>query len=423
MRNLSKSKAIMDEKSEYLFKAIHYIEPVLERGIGSWVWDIDGNKYLDLNAGQFCLSFGHGYEPFAKMVEKQLMKIYHTNTVTLTPEVFEAAEKMASITGYDLKKTMFLSTGSEANECALRYAKYATQKNGVFALNKGYHGLTLASQASTLGGQWAMPNVPGAIAIQTPDYMHANTGLCEREYIDHCIMELEYAFKTWGSETAAMILEPVIGVGGMIQIPTDYIKKVRCLCDEYNVILIFDECQCGFGRSGDWFVYQQIGVIPDMVVMAKAMGMGLAVGAVTFSEKIAEQVEGKLEHFSSHQNDALSAAIVSFMIDEIKDKNILVNNKRKGAYLLEALSEACAEVDSLCNPRGVGLMCAFDLDDSKVENCRLYSSEFIKKMEDESVLIQVIRQGRTFRVLPSYFINEDEIDFLKAAIVRAGNNM
>lgn len=423
MLELSKSIKQMESGSQYLFEATSYIEPVLNRGEGSWVWDIDGNKYLDLNAGQFCLIFGHAYKPLVDLVSKQMMKISHTNTSTQSCEVFEAAEKMALISGRNLKKTIFLSTGSEANECALRYAKFATGKKGVLSIDRGYHGLTLASQASTMGGVWAMPQVPDCISIKTPDYVHSFSSLSEDEFLANCIQEAKEVFHKYGDSVAAFIIEPVIGVGGMVRIPDLYLYEIRELCNEYGVLLIFDECQCGFGRSGDWFVYQNAGVYPDILVTAKAMGLGLAVSAVTFSDEVAEKVSGKLTHFSSHQNDPLSAAVVSFVIDEINKNNLLQSNTIKGKILKEKITDACKNTELLCNPRGDGLMCAFDIDDIKYKNYQQLSRQFTKAMLENGVLIQAIRQGRTFRLLPNYYISEIDMNYLKDAIIASAESI
>ena len=345
------------------------------------------------------------------MISEQLRKIYHTNTGTLTPEVLVAAEEMASINSNDLNKTIFLSTGSEANECALRFAKAFSKKNGVISLDKGYHGLTLASQGSTMGGQWAMPIVPNTISVKTPDMFHfEKEKSTQDEILNECIADLGDKFRTYGDNTAAMIIEPIVGVGGMLPIPKTYIKKVRELCNEYNVVLIFDECQCGFGRCGNWFVYQNFGVIPDIITTAKAMGMGLAVSAVTFSDIIAKKIEFGLTHFSSHQNDPLSAATVSFVINEIKEHDLIRSNVRKGEYLLYKIKEVCKQTDMLCNPRGVGLMCAFDLNDKLLNNYRDASAKFVLAMQENGVLLQAVRQGRTFRLMPNYYILESEID-------------
>lgn len=409
----------MEEKRQFLFRATQYCDALIEKGKGSFVWDVTGKKYLDLNAGQFCLCFGHNYKAFNKVVQKQLKKIHHTNTATISPEFFEAAELMAKINDYNLTKTMFLSTGSEANEAALRYAKFFTKKNGILSIDKGYHGLTLASQGATMGGLWALPQVPLSYTVPTPDYIHSDKSLSESDFLASCITKLEECIHDHKDEIGAMIMEPVIGVGGMVKIPFDYLRTVRKLCDENHILLIFDECQCGFARSGSWFVYQQAGVIPDILVTAKAMGAGFAVSAITMKKEIADEIELKLTHFSSHQNDPLSAAITSFVIKEIEEKNIVNNNVLKGKYLLNVVEQICDSCENFINPRGIGLMTAFDIDDNSVPDFREFSGKFSKALQNEGVLIQAIRQGRTFRVMPNYLIKEQEIDFFKDACIRA----
>lgn len=409
----------IENSKQYLFKATAYCDAIIECGNGSFVWDIHGKKYLDLNAGQFCLCFGHNYCPFNEMIAEQLKKIHHTNTATITPEFFEAAESMASINNFSLTKTMFLSTGSEANEAAVRYAKFYTKKNGVLSIDKGYHRLTLASQGSSMGGMWALPQVPMVFTVPTPDYIHSDKKISETEFLQDCIARLKECVYLHEAEIGAMIIEPVIGVGGMMQIPFEYLKVARKLCKEHNIILIFDECQCGFARSGTWFVYQQAGVLPDILVTAKGMGAGFAVSAITMKKEIAEAIELQLTHFSSHQNDPLSAAIVSFVINEIVKLDLVNSNLKKGGYLLSAIRDLCNECSGLVNPRGIGLMTAFDIDDAEIIDFWRFSASFQKELEYNGVLIQAVRQGRTFRVMPNYLITEEEIDFFRDSCIKA----
>lgn len=413
MRSLDKSRRMMEEGMEYLFRATPYIDPILSNGKGSYVWDVDGNRYLDMNAGQFCMTFGHGYKPFIDKITQQMTSIYHTNTSALSDGIFEASKLMAEINGYSVTKTLFLSTGSEANEAAIRYAKFYTGRNGVASIDKGYHGLTLASQSSTMAGRWSLPKVAETFSVKTPVYIHSEEKTGEEKFLSDCIEELRHLFKTVGDQLSSFIIEPIIGVGGMAKIPGLYLRELRKQCDEYGVMLIIDECQCGFGRSGEWFVYQMDDVIPDMVTTAKAMANGLPVSALTMRKDMAERIEGKLTHFSSHQNDSLTAAAVIFVINEIKNKELLNKNRQNGKILLDAISAACSSTKCLINPRGWGLMCGFDIDDTAVSDYRKISFDLRETLLKNGVLIQAIRQGRTFRVMPSYCITEDEIDEFK----------
>ncbi len=419
MNDYNKSKVAYETGKKYLFEATPYALPILTRGEGSYVWDMDGNKYLDLNAGQFCVSLGHAYTPFVELIEEKLRSLYHTNTSTLSPDVFEAAEKMAATTKYELTKTFFLSTGSEANECAIRYARFITKRNGIMCLDQGYHGLTLASQHATMGGQWALPKSEDTISVMTPDPFHGvNSGILEQAMED-----LEKKFQQYGERCAAFIMEPVIGVGGMFQIPIEYLQAVRKYCTQYDVIMICDECQSGFGRSGKWYAYEYSGVTPDILVTAKAMGMGLAVSAVTFKAAIAEKAEGRLTHFSSHQNDPLSTSVVSFMIDQVHSHNLLNTNLEMGQYLLDTLKEVCEKTELLIRPRGLGLMCGFDINDIIVTQYRQFSKKFAFEMQNNGVLIQAIRQGRTFRIMPNYLVKKEEIDMLAESLEKTLKNV
>lgn len=416
---LKQSKEIINKYTDYIFKAADFIEPIVDRGEGSYVWDVDGNKYLDINSGQFCVIFGHSYKPLIEEVTDQINKIYHTNTMTLTSEVLTAAKELGDINDLDLKKTIFLSTGSEANECAIRYAKFITGKNKIMSFNKGYHGLTVGMQSLTMGGVWARPRLEGSIHVEIPDIIYPPEGIDSEEFIDLCIQDLINKLECNRGEIAAVIVEPVLGTGGMIFPPTKYFKTLRQLCNRNDILLIFDECQTGFGRTGKWFCYQHYGIVPDILVTAKAIGMGFPVSAVTFRNDIVKDFEGKITHFSSHQNDPLGARITEFVIKHIKEKNILLKISNKGEYFLSKLREVAKENKLIRNPRGLGLMLAFDLPFELVGDGRDLTFKLINEMRREGVLLQSVRKGVTFRMLPSYMITIEEIDYFINALKKS----
>lgn len=401
---IEKSKTMYEKSKEYVFEATKFLDAILEHGDGCYVWDVDGNKYLDLNSGQFCLSFGHNDPELQEVILNQLKKIYHTNTATLTPQVLKACADMAEITGGSLKKTIFLSTGSEANECAIRYARFITQKTSVLSFSQGYHGLTLGSQQSTMGGVWARPKSAVNYSIDC----FATTE------------DLEEFFKTVINESngdiAAVIVEPVLAVGGILIPKKELFIKLRELCDKYDILLIFDECQTGFGRTGKWFCYQHFGIEPDILTCAKAMGLGIAVASVTFKTEIAKKIEGKIVHFSSHQNDPLSCAITSYVIDRIKRDNLLENIKTIGAYLYSELLKLSKEIDFISGVRGLGMLYGFDIPQE-------ISKTFLYELQKRGVLLQAIRQGRTCRLSPCYTITKDDIDFLINKIREVGKTI
>lgn len=393
-----------------LFGVTTFSKSIIKEAKGSYVWDTTGKRLMDLNSGQFCTLFGHSYEPLNEAIYEQIKKVTHTNTMQLAESVIEAADLVASIHSEGLNKTIFLSTGAEANECALRYAKFITGKNKVLSLDKGYHGLTLETQSITMGGEWARPLVPGSINVLTPDVLYKPEDVTEEAFIEICINDLKAKIKANEGEIAAFMLEPILGAGGMIILPKTYIEAARELCTQNNILMIMDECQTGFGRTGHWFAYQYYNVIPDIVVTAKAMGAGFPVAAATFNENIVKSVEWKISHFSSHQNDPLPCAIVSFVIKTINKENLLEQNKEKGKYFVEALKRIEKETPLLINGRGVGFMIAFDIPEAYLGPNRELCKAIIDRLEEKGVILQAIRKGLTFRILPNYMTTYEEID-------------
>ncbi len=401
--SLEKSRKIWDRQGKCILPVNKYIEPVLKKGKGSFVWDVDGNKYLDLNGGQFCLCFGHTYPAYTEAVIQQLNTIAHTNTNTLSSVVFEALQRLVEITDKTFKAGILLSTGAEAVEFALRFSKSIKKNDKIIFLNEGYHGSSLGAQSVSTYGKWAFPKISGAFGVTVP------RTLAE---VAPCVEEIKRVLKENHEGIAAVIMEPILGAGGMIFPPVQFFKEVRALCNRHEVILIFDECQTGFGRTGHWFCYQKYGIAPDVLIFAKAVGAGAPVSGVLFTEDLVEKMRhGNLTHFGSHQNDPLAAAIVLFVIAEIKKKNILARVENSGKNFLNKIIKIAAQNKTLVNPRGIGLMIAFDLNEELFTDEKNPGQELMQSLLSRGILIQSFNRGRTFRILPNFLISLDEIDF------------
>lgn len=417
----TKSRELYNQNKEYILQVTPFRTPVLVKGKGNKVWDADGNEYIDMMSGQFCLAFGHSYTPLNRVITKQLTKLTHTNTLSLTEEMFDAARELASITGGKLKKAILLSTGAEAVECALRYAKFYTKKDGIVGIDSGYHGLTLATQSISSKGMYAMPKVHDSFSIPSPDWLDRPKGISVENFIKQILDESRSRLEEHKGKIAAFVIEPVISVGGMIYPPASYFEGIRELAKEHNALLIFDECQTGLGRTGKWFGYEHYGIIPDILVLAKISGAGFPASAVMMSDEIADAVEGKFIHFSSHQNDPLSGAILAFVIRHMKEKKILDKINRQGNFILKQLKNLAKTEVWLENPRGLGLMLGFDVPQSLFINGKNPGADLITILENKGIIIQAIRKGRTFRILPDYLISRAEcvqfINILKEGFI------
>ncbi|MBP7216749.1 MAG: aspartate aminotransferase family protein [Candidatus Omnitrophica bacterium] len=408
--HVKKSTAMMKAHKRFLFMPVAYRTPILKKGNGAWVEDLDGNRFLDLMSGQFSLALGHSHREYARLLAALANKIVHTSTLHFSEEVLAGASALASITAAGLKKTIFLSTGAEAVECALRHAKYFTGKDGVVALVRGYHGLTLATQSLSNAGLYAHPAIRDVYYIPTPDVHHVFSGQGSAMLVKCCLADARKALARAKGTIAAFIVEPVISVGGMIFPPPSFFKGIRALAREHKALLIFDECQTGLGRTGRWFGYEHTTVVPDMVVLAKAIGLGLPTSAVIMQERIARAIEGKIMHFSSHQNDPHSGATVAFLINYMRRHRLLAQIRAKGSYFLRELTKLSLKRSLLQKPRGLGLMLGFDVPASEYHGVSL-GQRLISLLEEEGVIVQATRRGTVFRILPSFEITKEQIDF------------
>ena len=400
----------MRKNNNYLLPVISFYSPVMSAGEGTYIYDQNGKRYLDLNAGQFCSVLGHSNPDLANCIAQNAQKIAHTNTEILTEDVLTAAENINRISGDLDAYSIFLSTGAECVEFCLRYAKHIQQKEGVVCFNKGYHGLTLGAQSVTYSGVYARPTVGNVYNVSIPD-----TFICSDE-LQFYVEEFETVLRCYGDRIAAVLMEPIVSVGGMIFPPPAYFDKIRQICDIYNVLLIFDECQTGFGRTGTWFNYQQLECIPDMAACAKAMGLGYPVSMAMFSRKLVNENVFAMTHYSSHQNDAFAAAIINFGIEYMENNNLLSIIQDKGAFFLHELYKLEQRCEYVTAPRGQGLMLGLDLYIEGVENYRPFFRQLAETALDKGLIIQSTNGGKTLRFLPNYLITTDEINLCIAIL-------
>lgn len=391
----------------YLIPVIPFHEQIISRGEGSYIYDNKGRRYLDLNSGQFCAILGHSNHEFAEKISEIAGNLVHTSSGMLSEAVLKTAKKMNKISGEMDARSIFLSTGAEAVEFAIRYAKHITGKNGLVCFDKGYHGLTLGTQSITFGGKYACPDVRGVISTPVP------SDLDEQD----CIINIEKQISENKDLLAAVVMEPIVSVGGMLYPGSDYFKAVRELCNKNDVLLIFDESQTGFGRTGAWFCYQDMHVIPDMVICSKGIGMGYPVSAVLFHGRLMSKTIS-MTHYSSHQNDPFAAGIVEFGIDYIEKKDLLHANKKNGQLFLSKLTALLNEKNFYRNPRGRGMMLGLDLYIPDVDNYRPVYANLYHQAAEFGVLLQGTDGGRVLRFLPDYLITEQDMDLCIDALKR-----
>jgi 2,2-dialkylglycine decarboxylase (pyruvate) len=362
-----KSLELWEKYGDYLLLAMPYADGLITEASGCVLRDADGNELLDLAAGQFCSLVGHNHPKLIERIIKQTRKVLHVGTEFLSPVVLEAAEKFARVAPGNLKKSLFLSTGTEANECAIGMAKLYTGKTGIVGFDRGYYGLSLAAKSlSSIFAQRHHPDssplVPGSYRILAPHCFHCPVRARYPECNLLCLETSIRALLGERDDIAAIIVEPILSAGGMIVPPPGYLKALKDLAKEREALLIVDEAQTGFGRTGKWFGIEHHEVEPDILVVSKSAGGGFPVSAVITSDRIANRVvqEG-FAHLASHQSDPVAAAAVAAVIDVVAEEGLVERAAEMGAYFLARLRELQAKHPIIADVRGQGLMLGMEI--------------------------------------------------------------
>ena len=343
---LTNEEIFAKDKSDYLPVFARY-NIVLDHGDGPYVYDTKGKKYIDFLAGIAVNVVGHNYKPLVEAVSQQAGKMIHCSNLYYTEVQVEAAEKLKKLSGMD--KVFFGNSGAEANEGAIKLArKYATnidpEKIQIISALHSFHGRTLATLTAT--GQ---------------DHYHHGFGPLPAGFDYVPYNDIQALEAKMSDKTCAVMLEAIQGEGGVHVPNPDYLPKVRALCDKYNAVLIFDEVQCGMGRTGTFFGCQQFGVKPDIVTLAKGLAGGVPIGAFMATDKVASAFHSG-DHGSTFGGNPLACAAACVVLDALIDGNLMENAKEIGAYLQSKFEEYKAKYPNLIKEvRGRGLILGMEL--------------------------------------------------------------
>lgn len=336
------SQEYMDEAEKVLLHTYNRFKIVLDKGEGVYLYDVNGKKYLDFVAGIAVFAFGYHNQEYNAALKAQIDKIIHTSNLYYNVPAIEAAEKITEATGMD--RVFFTNSGTEAIEGALKLAKkYAYNRDGVadheiIAMEHSFHGRSIGALSVTGNAHYQDPFKPLVSGIRFAKFNDLNS---VKELINN--------------KTCAIIMETVQGEGGIYPADPEFIKGVRELCDEHDIVLILDEIQCGMGRTGTMFAFEDYGVKPDIMTMAKALGCGIPVGAFAAVEKVASaMVPG--DHGTTYGGNPLACAAVKEVFHLFESSNVLENVRTVGTYMEQRFDELVQEYDCIKERRGKGLM-------------------------------------------------------------------
>lgn len=359
--------AIVDRYKQYVFPAVVPLygdEPlVIDRAKDQYVWDIQGNRYLDLFGGVLTVSVGHANDEITERTAEQLKKAQHTSTLYINPTMVDVAEKVAQLTPGRLQKSYFTNSGSEANETAIIAARMYTGNMEIITLRHAYSGRTQGAMSLTAHGNWRLGGVwdPYIRHVKNP-YLYRFPGdMTPEQVVDYCIADLEEVIATLTTgRIAAFMAEPIQGVGGFIVPPKDYFRRVHEVVKKHGGLFIADEVQTGWTRTGQkWFGIEQWGVEPDIMTFAKGMANGSPIGCTVATPEVADALKGTT--FSTFGGNPVTMATALATIEYMEAHNLVAHTHTQGEILREKLEEYQSEFPFIGDVRGMGLMFGIEL--------------------------------------------------------------
>lgn len=376
---------------EVMFPCYNPMNMVIKKAHGSYIFDNEGNKYVDLTSGIAVNCLGHTPEGVQKVIKKTCKNLIHVSNIFCNEYTLSLAKKLTSLTGYD--KVFFVNSGAEANETALKLARrvafddYGADKNEIISFVNSFHGRTFFSV--TVGGQESYSDGFGP----------KPAAITHIPYNDIATFE-----KTISDKTCAVILEPIQGEGGIIKADDAFLVKVRELCDKFHAALIFDEVQTGVARSGTLYAYEQTPVKPDILTSAKGLASGLPIGAVLTYDNFAKHfVPGT--HGSTFGGNALACSVGCYVLDKVSDKKFLENVKATSEYIKAAIRKLDEKHHVFDDVRGEGLLMGLVLNKKYSGKSGALQKECFKHK-----LLTLTAHGDVLRLAPALNIKKSVVD-------------
>lgn len=387
-------KQYIEEAESALLHTYNRYQVVLDKGDGVYLYDIEGKKYLDFCAGIAVFALGYHNKKYNDALKAQIDKVIHTSNYYYNVPAIEAAKKIKKVSGMD--RVFFTNSGAEAVEGAIKAArKYAYLKDGttdheIIAMEHSFHGRTMGALSVTGNPKYREAFEP----------MIGNIRFAKMNDFESVLSHVT-------DKTCAILFETVQGEGGIYPATEEFLKKVRTLCDERDILLILDEIQCGMGRTGTMYAWQRYGVKPDIMTSAKALGCGVPVGAFMMTEKVGQHSLTSGDHGTTYGGNPLAAAAINVVLDLFEENHIIENVNQVGAYLTEKLDELVKEYDFITERRGIGLMQGLVFEKPV--------GEIITKALDKGLIL--INAGTNIiRFVPPLVITRENVDEMMAIL-------
>ena len=397
-----------------------YTPIVAERAEGAIIYDRDGSRYLDFTCGIGVTNTGHCHPRVVQAIQAQAARLLHGQVnIVFHPPLLELVQELRTVVPGELDCFFFSNSGAEAVEGAVKLARHATGRPNVIVFQGSFHGrtaLTMAlSTSKTVYRAGYQPLPPGVFVAPYP-YVY-RYGWSPEETVSFCLRELEFLLETQTApwETAAMLVEPVLGEGGYVVPPRGFLKGLRRICDEHGILLIADEIQSGFGRTGRWFGIEHFDGAPDVVTMAKGLASGLPLSGVAARRELMERwIAGS--HGGTYGGNAVACAAAVATIRTIREEGLLENAQRMGARIVDGLRALQAEFPVIGDVRGLGLMIGAEFTaPDRTPATGLVKAVVNGCLKRRLMLLTCGPWGNTIRWIPPLLVTREQVEEALAA--------
>jgi 4-aminobutyrate aminotransferase len=393
-----------------------YTPLVIEHAQGSYLYTVEGRRYLDFASGIAVTNLGHGHPEVLRAAHEQLDRLVHTSVVAHHQPAIELAERIAAIAPGNLDKIFFANSGAEAVEGAIKLARYVTGKPALIAFQGAFHGRTYGALSLTASKSYYReryePFLPGVYHVPYPYAYRNPTGPGDEATLKYVFDFIAQMLDTRvpAKNIAAFIVEPVLGEGGYVVPPADFMPRLRELCDRHDILLIADEVQSGYGRTGKMFASEHTGVVPDIMTLAKSIASGLPLSAVVAKSSLMDRWE-PAAHGSTFGGNPVACAAGIATLAVFEREKILDNSREKGAVLMRRLRELQAQVPAIGEVRGLGLMVGVELVDKNGKPDK-HLQKHIRQicLDSGLVILSCGTDDNVLRLVPPLNISEQELD-------------
>jgi 4-aminobutyrate aminotransferase len=388
---------------------------MVDRGEGVYLIDTDGRRYLDFTSGIGVTSTGHAHPRVAQAIADQAAKLIHgqANIVYHKP-MMELIDELSSVSAWpELSEYFFSNSGAEIVEAAVKLSKQASGRQNVIVFGGSFHGrthLTMAMTTSKTTYRIGYQPLPSGIFVTPYPYAY-QLKMNEAETTDYCLHELKHLLKsqTAPEETACIVLEPVLGEGGYVVPPAEFVRELRALCDQHGILLVADEVQSGVGRTGKWFALEHFGVQPDVLITAKGIASGMPLSAlVTRKDLMAKWITGS--HGGTYGGNAVACAAAVATLRVIKEDHLLDNVKARSEQLLIGLRKLQQDFPAIGDVRGKGLMVATEFTRDGEPDTATSKAVVKAAFERGLLLLTCGTYDNVIRWIPPLVVNENEMD-------------